>query len=91
MCIGLIEAGETPEVAALRELHEETGYHGKVISVGPLIPYEPGLTNSGTRMVQVEASQQTGCGILAYVCMHSLGRFGCTGKSQASAKIRWGI
>lgn len=31
---GLIDAGESPEVCALRELKEETGYVGEVIKEG---------------------------------------------------------
>lgn len=43
-----------PATAALRELLEETGYQGRVTRIGQLIAYEPGLTNSGTRLVHVE-------------------------------------
>ncbi|PHJ22042.1 nudix family protein [Cystoisospora suis] len=32
---GLVDAGETLEQAALRELKEETGFSGRVVSVGP--------------------------------------------------------
>ncbi|MGI5925256.1 MAG: NUDIX domain-containing protein [Lentisphaeria bacterium] len=33
---GLIDAGESPAEAAIRELHEETGYHGRVLwDTGP--------------------------------------------------------
>lgn len=34
---GLIDEGETPEVCALRELKEETGYVGEVIKDGSAI------------------------------------------------------
>ncbi|RMD43195.1 hypothetical protein DV735_g1903, partial [Chaetothyriales sp. CBS 134920] len=34
---GLIDAGETAEEAAVREMKEETGYEGKVIDVGPVL------------------------------------------------------
>lgn len=30
---GLIDAGETPEECALRELREETGYYGEVVAM----------------------------------------------------------
>ena len=42
---GLIDAGETPEAAALRELTEETGYVGTVASVSPVLAMSPGLTD----------------------------------------------
>jgi ADP-ribose pyrophosphatase len=34
---GLVDAGEKPEEAAIRELKEETGYVGKVTHVSPVI------------------------------------------------------
>src|SRR5690606_25914678 len=42
---GLVESGEDPAVAAVRELEEETGYHAKKIQ--HLISYysSPGFTN----------------------------------------------
>lgn len=43
---GLIDEGETPEQAAVRELKEETGYEGKVCSLSPTLPCQPGLTNA---------------------------------------------
>lgn len=44
---GLIDAGETPEQAAVRELREETGYEGKVSSEdgGVVLSAQPGMTN----------------------------------------------
>ncbi|KAF2721445.1 hypothetical protein K431DRAFT_284821 [Polychaeton citri CBS 116435] len=53
---GLIDAGETPEQAAVRELKEETGYEGKVIDVSPTIVADPGLTNANMQMVTVEVT-----------------------------------
>lgn len=35
MLAGLVDAGENAEVTAVRELWEETGYHGTVTSVSP--------------------------------------------------------
>jgi 8-oxo-dGTP pyrophosphatase MutT (NUDIX family) len=53
---GLIDAGETPEQAALRELQEETGYLGTVRSVSPISYTDPGLTNANmvTAIVDVD-------------------------------------
>ncbi|KAI9596546.1 NUDIX hydrolase domain-like protein [Syncephalis fuscata] len=53
---GLVDPGEIAANAALRELLEETGYRGRVTHIGQLIAYEPGLTNSGTRLVRVEVN-----------------------------------
>ncbi|KAM9327509.1 ADP-sugar pyrophosphatase [Pholidichthys leucotaenia] len=50
---GLIDDGETPEAAALRELKEETGYKGEVIGVTPVTCLDPGLSNCTTKMVLV--------------------------------------
>jgi ADP-ribose pyrophosphatase YjhB (NUDIX family) len=35
VAVGLVDAGETPETAALRELYEETGYTATVRHVTP--------------------------------------------------------
>ncbi|CAN9508138.1 unnamed protein product [Ophioblennius macclurei] len=50
---GLIDEGETAEVAALRELKEETGYIGEVVGVTPVTCLDPGLSNCTTQMVMV--------------------------------------
>lgn len=50
---GLVDAGETAEQAALRELKEETGYRGTVVGVSPDTCYEPGLTSATCAVVQV--------------------------------------
>ncbi|KAG0282120.1 nudix hydrolase-like protein, partial [Linnemannia gamsii] len=60
----LIDADESPETAALRELEEETGFGAqaghslKVIKVGVPVSYEPGLTGSCSRIVVVEAQME---------------------------------
>lgn len=43
---GLIDEGETPEQAAVRELKEETGYEGKVCDVSDVLSSQPGMTNA---------------------------------------------
>jgi len=57
---GLIDAGETPEQAAVRELREETGYEGKVIDCSPTIVSDPGLTNANMQMVTIEVDLKEG-------------------------------
>lgn len=51
---GLIDADETPEEAAVRELREETGYQGKVISTSPAVAADPGMTSANLCLVMVE-------------------------------------
>ncbi|KAG0205499.1 nudix hydrolase-like protein [Mortierella sp. GBA30] len=61
---GLIDAGELPVQAALRELEEETGfgddsgYLVKVVKISEPIAYEPGLTGSCSRVVIVEIAME---------------------------------
>lgn len=43
---GLIDEGESPEEAAVRELKEETGYEGKVCDVSDVLSCQPGMTNA---------------------------------------------
>lgn len=43
---GLIDEGETPEAAAVRELKEETGYAGKVCDVSAVLSKQPGMTDA---------------------------------------------
>lgn len=51
---GLVDPGEAPEVAALRELREETGFLGEVTAEGPAVFSSPGLTNESVRVVEVQ-------------------------------------
>ncbi|CZT18594.1 related to YSA1-sugar-nucleotide hydrolase [Ramularia collo-cygni] len=57
---GLIDEGETPEQAAVRELKEETGYEGKVLDCSPTIVADPGLTNANMQMVVIEVDLKEG-------------------------------
>ncbi|EGX53084.1 hypothetical protein TWF173_007954 [Orbilia oligospora] len=57
---GLIDRGETPEAAAIRELKEETGYEGKVISISPTIVSDPGMTTANMQLVVMEVNLKEG-------------------------------
>ena len=46
MPAGLVDEGETVEAAALRELKEETGYTGNIVSMSPIVFNDPGITNA---------------------------------------------
>ena len=48
---GLMDQDETPEVTALRELYEETGYHGKILSTTPPVCTSPGLTDEAINLI----------------------------------------
>lgn len=51
---GLVDAGETPEQAAIRELHEETGYTATGATVVmPVCVNDPGLSDANMVAVRV--------------------------------------
>ncbi|PGH01153.1 hypothetical protein AJ80_09048 [Polytolypa hystricis UAMH7299] len=50
---GLIDAGETPEECAVRELREETGYVGVAEERSPVMFNDPGFCNTNLNMVHV--------------------------------------
>ncbi|KAI9752130.1 MAG: hypothetical protein M1815_000702 [Lichina confinis] len=55
---GLVDPGESVETCALRELKEETGYVGEVVSgptaVSPLMFNDPGFCNTNLNLVHVK-------------------------------------
>ena len=58
---GLVEKGEDPAVTAVRELYEETGYHGVVTKCSPPVYSSPGLTSETVQIVNMtieEAGQE---------------------------------
>ena len=57
---GLVDKGETVDEAALRELKEETGYSGKLISLTPVIGNDPGLTTANMQFAVVEVQLNEG-------------------------------
>ncbi|KAL8790968.1 MAG: hypothetical protein Q9195_006113 [Heterodermia aff. obscurata] len=59
---GLINAGETPEEAAVRELREETGYVGRVVDESPVLAFDPGMTSASLKLVMVEVRLGEGDG-----------------------------
>jgi ADP-ribose pyrophosphatase len=52
---GLVDEGETPEQAAVREFREETGYECRVVSISPVMAADPGLSSANMKLVMVEA------------------------------------
>ncbi|KAL8793003.1 MAG: hypothetical protein Q9195_004407 [Heterodermia aff. obscurata] len=50
---GLVDAGETAAQSAVRELREETGYHGDVVEMSPVMFNDPGFCNTNLNMVHV--------------------------------------
>ena len=52
---GLVNPGESPEVTAVRELREETGYRGRLIRMIPDTFSSPGLSSELVRLAVMEA------------------------------------
>jgi ADP-ribose pyrophosphatase len=57
---GLVDADESVEEAAIRELREETGYSGRVLSVSPTIASDPGMTTANMQLAMVEVRLKEG-------------------------------
>ncbi len=55
---GLIDPGESVQQAGLRELKEETGYEGKVISEGPFVIKSAGLADEIAAAVELEIDEK---------------------------------
>nr|CAD7461026.1 unnamed protein product [Timema tahoe] len=55
-CKGLVEEQETPDVSALRELKECTGFTGSIKKIGPVLAMDPGASNCAMRLVTVEVN-----------------------------------
>lgn len=51
---GLLDAGETLEQCAERELYEETGYVGKAVRTSPVMFNDPGFCNTNLKLVTVK-------------------------------------
>ncbi len=51
---GLIDQGSTAGETALRELQEETGATGSIVSLGPPIYNSPGITDESTQLVLLD-------------------------------------
>lgn len=50
---GLVDAGEDPRLAVLRELREETGWTGELVRIGPPVPTSPGLTDEAVAFAHI--------------------------------------
>jgi 8-oxo-dGTP pyrophosphatase MutT (NUDIX family) len=52
----VVEENESPDVAAMRELKEATGFAGTIKKIGPVLAMDPGTSSCSMRLVTVEVS-----------------------------------
>ncbi|KAJ5065903.1 NUDIX hydrolase domain-like protein [Bipolaris maydis] len=57
---GLVDEKESPSEASVRELHEETGYKGKLKFISPTIVSDPGLSTANMQLAVVEVELAEG-------------------------------
>jgi ADP-ribose pyrophosphatase len=57
---GLVDEGESPSEASVRELHEETGYKGKLSYISPTIVSDPGMSTANMQLATVEINLKEG-------------------------------
>jgi ADP-ribose pyrophosphatase len=60
MPAGLVDEKESPSDASVRELHEETGYKGKLSFISPTIVSDPGLSTANMQLAMVEVQLKEG-------------------------------
>lgn len=54
---GMAEKDHQPGEDALRELQEETGYHGIITDIGPVVSSFPALSDATVQLVQVDIDE----------------------------------
>ncbi|KAF2116499.1 NUDIX hydrolase domain-like protein [Lophiotrema nucula] len=57
---GLVDASESPSDASVRELHEETGYKGKLKFISPTIVSDPGMSTANMQLATIEVELKEG-------------------------------
>ncbi|KAF1996202.1 hypothetical protein P154DRAFT_443913 [Amniculicola lignicola CBS 123094] len=57
---GLVDQKETPSDASVRELHEETGYQGKLLYISPTIVSDPGMSSANMQLATIEVELKEG-------------------------------
>jgi ADP-ribose pyrophosphatase len=57
---GLVDEKESPSDASVRELHEETGYQGKLKYISPTIVSDPGMSTANMQLATVEVELKEG-------------------------------
>lgn len=51
---GIVDGAEKAEDAAVRELHEETGFSGRVVHLSPIFYADPGMSDANMQMVVID-------------------------------------